>query len=90
MNDVIVSVRMTSSMAEQLRLLAKTRHFLDISEEIRTIVREKAPSYLSPYNAQVKRIVDDLRKEIRLDRETEKRQALISNLKNLLEELQDE
>ena len=44
MRNVIVSVRMPRSMANELKTLSKTNHFLDVSEEIRTIIREKTKS----------------------------------------------
>ena len=41
MNDVIVSVRMPKSLAEQLREIAKRHHFMDVSEAVRSILRQK-------------------------------------------------
>jgi Arc/MetJ-type ribon-helix-helix transcriptional regulator len=88
MNDVIVSVRMPKSMLVQLRLLAKKNHYLDVSEEIRSIAREKVAAYSHPYNQNVKKIVDDLTIELK-ERETkDKKQQTISQLKKILEELE--
>ena len=45
MVDSIVSVRMPSSLVQRLKLLSKENHFLDVSEEIRSIIRIKTVQY---------------------------------------------
>jgi Arc/MetJ-type ribon-helix-helix transcriptional regulator len=83
--NIIVSVRMPRSMADELHLLAKKNHFLDVSEEIRTIIREKTAAYSQPYSLEVKKIITDIRGEIS-SKEQEKKKLLVTNLKKLLEE----
>jgi metal-responsive CopG/Arc/MetJ family transcriptional regulator len=41
MNDIIVSVRMPKGLTEELRALTKRDHFMDISETVRSIMRQK-------------------------------------------------
>lgn len=41
----IVSVRMPPSLVQKLRELAKENHFLDISEEIRSIIKVEIRQY---------------------------------------------
>jgi len=41
----IVSVRMPSSLVQRLRELAKENHFLDVSEEVRSIIKAQISSY---------------------------------------------
>jgi hypothetical protein len=41
----IVSVRMPSSLVQKLRELAKDNHFLDISEEVRSIIKIQVRRY---------------------------------------------
>ena len=43
-SDIIVSIRMPRTLARELRKLASHAHFMDTSEEIRSIIRQK---YLS-------------------------------------------
>ena len=41
----IVSVRMPSSLVQKLRELAKKNHFLDVSEEVRSIIKVQVRKY---------------------------------------------
>ena len=65
MNDVMVSIRMPKSLASELRLLAKTQHFLDLSEEVRSIVRKKWVQYTGPELFELKKLREGIGKEIK-------------------------
>jgi metal-responsive CopG/Arc/MetJ family transcriptional regulator len=78
---------MPKSLLEELRSLAKKNHFLDVSEEIRTIIREKTRTYKEPYSQEVKKIITDIRGEITTQEQGKKKQ-LIDSLHKLLEELE--
>ncbi len=41
MNDPIISIRMPSGMVEEVKRLSAERHFLDMSEALRSIIRNK-------------------------------------------------
>jgi metal-responsive CopG/Arc/MetJ family transcriptional regulator len=88
LTDVLVSVRMPSTLVNELRALAEKNHFMDLSEEIRSIVRQKCLEHASPYNLQLKKIVKDIEEEVTKKENVQTKKELISNLKNLLEELQ--
>ncbi len=47
MASKIVSVRMPSSLLEELKRLAEEHHYLDISEEVRSLLRQKRQEYSS-------------------------------------------
>jgi Arc/MetJ-type ribon-helix-helix transcriptional regulator len=86
--DVIVSVRMPRTMLDRLKELAGKNHYMDVSDEIRSVIREKTAQYASPYTQDVKRIVDDLQEELRDREKKDKRGEAIVQLKKLLEELE--
>ena len=88
MTDVLVSVRMPSTLVNELRALAKKNHFMDLSEELRSIVRQKCLEYNSPYDIQLKKIVKDIEEEVTKKEKVQAKKEIITNLKNLLEELQ--
>ena len=88
MTDVLVSIRMPTSLVQELRRLAEKNHFMDLSEELRSIVRAKCLHYSSPYNLQIKKVVKDIEDEVSNKEKLETKKELISNLKNFLEELQ--
>jgi hypothetical protein len=88
--DVLVSVRMPYSMLKQLKNLAKLNHFLDVSEEIRTIIRKKCLQYASPYDIHVQKVVDDIHQSIVKKEEIQNKKLVIHKLKKLLDEIEHE
>jgi Arc/MetJ-type ribon-helix-helix transcriptional regulator len=88
MREVIVSIRMPRSMADELRILAKKNHFLDISEEIRTVIREKIKEN-EEQTVEVKRMISDIKDELSSEKE-QKRKVLVESLKKILEDLEHE
>jgi len=52
--DIIVSIRMPYSLANELKRLAKSAHFMDTSEEIRSIVRQKFLSWREGFQHEEK------------------------------------
>lgn len=65
MKDVIVSIRMPWPLVSELRELAKTQNFLDLSEEIRSIVRQKWNAYAQPELFHLKKLREGIESEIR-------------------------
>ena len=65
MNDVMVSVRMPKSLALELKELVRPNHFLDLSEEVRGIVREKWVSAINPELFEIKKLRENIEAEIR-------------------------
>ena len=66
MTEIMVSVRMPKSMLLELKDLAKKEHFLDLSEEIRSIVRKRWIQYTNPQLYELKKLRDDIRDEIKI------------------------
>lgn len=60
LTDIIVSVRLPKSLLKELKILVKEQHFLDLSEQVRSIVRKKWMEYTKPELYELKQ----LRKEI--------------------------
>ena len=53
MPDQIVSVRMPVTLINELKELAEKNHFLDISEEVRSLLREKWQEHSDPYSIKL-------------------------------------
>lgn len=64
-NDVMLSIRMPKSLVLELKESAKTQHFLDLSEEVRSIVRQKWNSYLNPELFELKKLRQNIEDEIK-------------------------
>ena len=85
MADQIVSVRMPVSMINELKELADKNHFLDVSEEIRSLLREKVKEYKDPYSTTLLAIRETIAKTTMPD----KINSLKQDLKKLLEEINE-
>ena len=60
MNDTIVSIRVPKSLLKELKQLSETEHFLDVSEEVRSIVRKKWESHVNPEIFQLQKLREDI------------------------------
>jgi len=65
LNDIIVSIRVPKSLAKELKQLSETQHFLDLSEEVRSIVRKKWEFHNNPELYQLKKLREDIGAEVR-------------------------
>lgn len=82
-NDFVVSVKLPHSLLVELKTLQKTNHFMDLSDEIRYVVRESCLnlSALSshPSIPQIPQSISFM--------EQKKKEKLISELTGILDEL---
>jgi Arc/MetJ-type ribon-helix-helix transcriptional regulator len=77
---------MPSILAKELRALAKEKHYLDVSELVRTIVRTKAIQYASPQAREARKIINDIERELGTRSKANDEQALLAGLRQLLED----
>lgn len=85
MVDSIVSVRMPSSLVQKLKLLSKENHFMDVSEELRSIIRIKAQEYKEKGNLgmpEPQKTAPDFKTDNMV------REELIKKLKEMIKELE--
>lgn len=65
MTDVMVSVRMPKSLLRELKELAKDQYFLDLSEQIRSILRQKWIQCTNPELFELKKLRKGIEDEIK-------------------------
>jgi Arc/MetJ-type ribon-helix-helix transcriptional regulator len=87
MVDSIVSVRMPSSLVQRLKQLSKDNHFLDVSEELRSIIKAKMRAYQQPQGEQAAEEPQAKKKD---DFKTENvvKEELVKRLKQMIKELE--
>jgi len=87
----IVSVRMPSSLVQKLRELAKKNHFLDISEEVRSIIKVKIRKYKLRIG-ETRIIKEEKPEPVRIDYKTKNlvKEELIRRLKKMIREIENE
>ncbi|MEM4397528.1 MAG: ribbon-helix-helix domain-containing protein [Candidatus Woesearchaeota archaeon] len=83
MPDKIISVRMPKSLINELKDLAEKNHYLDVSEQVRSLLRQKYLEHQDPYAMKLLAIKETAMKNA----VPEKIQLLKKDLTKLLEEL---
>ena len=86
----IVSIRMPSSLVQRLRELAKDNHFLDVSEEIRSIIKVKAHTYKVSFGDSKLLAEEPAKKPADFKTKNLVREELVKRLKKMIEELEHE
>lgn len=90
MNDVMVSIRMPKSLASELKALCKERHFLDLSEEVRSIARQKWLSHTSPQLFELKKLREGIEQQIRRKSERKVQEEVAKELDKIKSQLKKE
>ncbi|MBU1199561.1 MAG: ribbon-helix-helix domain-containing protein [Nanoarchaeota archaeon] len=87
----IVSVRMPSSLVQKLRELAKQNHFLDVSEEVRSIIKIQIRKQ-KIMMGEARPIETETKKIKPTDYKTENmvKEELVKRLKTMIQELENE
>jgi hypothetical protein len=88
MVDAIVSVRMPSSLVQRLKSLSKENHFLDVSEEVRSIIRIKIREYKLKLGNRKEAKIE--KKSEELKQENIVKEELVKKLKEMIRELENE
>lgn len=87
MNDVMVSIRMPKGLIEELKELAVKNHYMDLSDEIRQVIKQKCLANIEPYKHELSKVRESLEKEIVTKKVVEDKEKLISELKKIIDEL---
>src|SRR3989338_6251497 len=66
MTEVLVSIRLPSEMARELRKLAERRRYLDVSEALRDIIRQRWHRDEQPLLYELDRMRVELKQEMRI------------------------
>ena len=65
---MLVSFRIDAALIKELAEVAEARHYLDLSELMRAVIRKRFLSAKFPVAHELERIKDELKAEIRRDR----------------------
>ncbi len=87
MTDSVVSLRMPKSLVNELKDLAKKNHYMDVSEEIRSVVREKWLQYTNPLLHEMIKTRKDIKHEIEKKVIKKEQKEVLEELKKIKEYL---
>ena len=85
----MISVMMPQSLIDELRENAKRDHFMDLSEELRYIIKENYQKSKDPYEHELIQFREEIKRELKSQGQ-DNRIRLLNELKGILEEMKDE
>jgi len=90
LNDVIVSIRMPKTLVFELKEMAKSQNFLDLSEEVRSIVRQKWLCYAHPELFELKKLREGIEDEIKRKSTKKMQEEVAKELEKIKAQLKKE
>ncbi|MBR9699505.1 hypothetical protein GOV09_03565 [Candidatus Woesearchaeota archaeon] len=88
--NAIVSIRVPSSLAKNLKEIVQKDHFLDVSETVRSIVRKRWLEWKDPTTYQVKKLREDIKEVVKEKSKLSKEELLLQELKRIKEMIEVE
>lgn len=86
MGERVISVKMPASLVSELRHLTAEHHYIDLSEQIRSIVRQKCLEYSNPYTEELRRLRGDLEAQAQAHNGQTSKEQIIQELLRILRE----
>ena len=83
MGNSIVSVRIPKSLFTELSRIVERKHFLDVSELVRSLVRRKWLEHHEPQQYQLKRLREDITQLVKDKTKKKEQEELIADLEKL-------
>jgi Arc/MetJ-type ribon-helix-helix transcriptional regulator len=87
--DVMISVRVPSGLVKELKELTEKNHYLDLSEHMRAIIREKSMQYAEPYRYELSKMREQMENKISSNKAIEEKKKLVEELRNIIQELKN-
>jgi hypothetical protein len=80
--DIIVSVRLPKSLVEELKDIQKINHFMDLSDEIRFVVRRYCLGFLNGQQSNIQAPIEVLLEQKRKEKLIDDLTKIIENLRS--------
>jgi Arc/MetJ-type ribon-helix-helix transcriptional regulator len=90
LTDVMVSIRMPKPMLSELKELAKSQYFLDLSEMVRSLVRSKWVQNTNPELFELKTLSKSIEEELKKKSVEKVREEVNNELEKIKEQLKKE
>jgi len=90
MNDIMVSIRIPESLLLELKDLAEKEHYMDVSEEVRSIIRDEWLHFKQPELEELKKLREDIKKELKTKKEKVVMKEVTEELEKIKKEIKEE
>jgi Arc/MetJ-type ribon-helix-helix transcriptional regulator len=87
--DVMISIRVPSALVKELKILTEKKHYIDLSEHIRAIIREKSMQYVEPYRYELSKMRTEMENKISENKAIVEKKKLVEDLKSIIKELKE-
>ena len=84
---MMISVRLPETLVQELKDLTQKNHYMDLSEQVREVIRKKCLQHTQPYRYELQQMTQNLEKNITTKKETEDKQKLIEELTKIINKL---
>ena len=85
MTERVISIKMPASLVQELKQLTKQHHYIDLSEQVRSIVRQKSLQYMTG-PADLQQLRESIEQQIKANTTQLKKEQILKELARLLEE----
>ena len=89
-NDAMVSVRLPRSLVTALKAVAAQNHYLDQSEAIRSILRQKMAESSNPVAHELRELRSSIHDELKRGIARKSEERLMQEMKKIREKIRDE
>ena len=87
--DIMISIRVPSTLVKELKSLTEKNHYMDLSEHMRAIMREKSMQYVEPYRYELSKMREEMENSISSNKAIEDKKKLVEELKSIIKELKE-
>jgi Arc/MetJ-type ribon-helix-helix transcriptional regulator len=89
MPDSLVSIRLPKSLVGELGNVVQAEHYMDVSEAVRSILREQFERYSDPYAYELKELRESITKEMKEQIARKSEQRIVDELKKIKEKIRN-
>jgi len=83
MSNILLSLRLPKSMVEGLKTFSQEQHYMDMSEAVRSILREAFQSQTKHFDLELAKLKEDIKSSV----DSTKKERLIREMRDLLNEM---
>jgi Arc/MetJ-type ribon-helix-helix transcriptional regulator len=87
--DIMISIRVPSTLVKELKLLTEKNHYMDLSEHMRAIMREKSMQYVEPYRYELTKMREEMESKISANKAVDEKKKLVEELRSIIKELKE-
>ena len=90
MNDIIVTIKMPEQLLLDLKEFSEEKRYMDVSEAIRSIVRQRWVQSQNPVLFEIKKLREDIKSTVKENSIRKAQEHIVSELEKIKREISEE